>query len=214
MLCIILLSKMVKNTHGGSGHKKFARKHTGGSKASNRLRIATEEGEIYAIVTALCGNNMFTCYCIDGENRLGRIRGKFTGGRGKRDNMLYVGTWVLIGLREWDTNSSTTTSNTTKKQKMQECDLLEVYSDSDKNQLMDTETEDWASLIANDNSRTAEKNISGTNDVNSSIHFATDKDIEREELIEKMNSETEKKLSLLINSTHNEDDEEVNIDDI
>jgi len=201
---------MVKNTHGGSGHKKFARKHTGGSKANNRLRLATEEGEVYAIVTALCGNNMFNCYCIDGENRLGRIRGKFTGGRGKRDNMLHLGTWVLVGLREWDNNIST---STTKKQKLQECDLLEVYSDSDKNQLMDTETEDWGSLIANDKSRSAEKG-DGINDVNSSINFATDKDIEREELISKMNSETEKKLSLIINSMQNEDDEEVNIDDI
>ena len=37
---------------------------------------------------------------------LGHIRGKFTG-RGKRDNMLECGKWVLIGLREWDIPSET-----------------------------------------------------------------------------------------------------------
>ena len=45
---------MVKNTHGGSGHKKFARKHTSGAK-SNKLRISEDEGEIYAIVTKMLG---------------------------------------------------------------------------------------------------------------------------------------------------------------
>ena len=91
---------MVKNTHGGSGHKKFARKHTSGAK-SNKLRISEDEGEIYAIVTKMLGNGMFHCHCIDGTIRLGHIRGKFTG-RGKRDNLVESGKWLLIGLREWD----------------------------------------------------------------------------------------------------------------
>jgi initiation factor 1A len=214
---------MVKNTHGGSGHKKFARKHTVPSKSTNKLRVVSEEGEIYAIVTALCGNNMFTCYCIDGVNRLGRIRGKFTGGRGKRDNMLYVGSWILVGLREWDIKdtssaSATATASTTasSKKKLQECDLLAVYSDSDKHMLIDTETEDWGSLIENDKTRNNEMN-SEYNDIDNNIHFATNKDIERNQLIEKMNSETEKKMSLNITSTQNDDidyNDEIDINDI
>jgi initiation factor 1A len=77
---------MVKNTHGGSGHKKFGRKYTT-SKHSSRLRISENEYEIYAIATKMLGNNMIHCHCIDGIPRLGHIRGKFTG-RGKRDNMI------------------------------------------------------------------------------------------------------------------------------
>lgn len=198
---------MVKNTHGGSGHKKFARKHTSG-KGSNKLRIAEEEGEIYAIVTALNGNNMFTCYCIDEHSRLGRIRGKFTGGRGKRDNMLMLGTWILVGLREWDTAESSSTTSS-KKVKLQECDLLEVYSESDKNLLIDTESEPWEILISNDKSRMTFDNSSLETDV----IFADDKDIERANLIQKMNSETEKKISLIMN-TNDKDEEEVDFNDI
>ena len=206
---------MVKNTHGGSGHKKFARKHTS-SKNNNKLRTIEEEGEMYAIVTSLCGNNMFICHCIDNQSRLGRIRGKFSGGRGKRDNMLVVGGWVLVGLREWDVSDTNTNVNNinTKNQKMQECDLLEVYSESDKNQLIDSESENWSILISNDKSRSLTNN--GYDDAETSIYFATDKDIERNELIEKMNSETEKKISL--NNTTNNSlqnyEEEINIDDI
>ena len=202
---------MVKNTHGGSGHKKFARKHTT-SKGSSKLRVAEEEGEIYAIVTALNGNNMFTCFCIDGINRLGRIRGKFSGGRGKRDNMLVVGTWVLVGLREWDAESTPVKPETlsTKKQKLQECDLLEVYSESDKNQLIDSESEDWGLLFSNDKSRI----VGETSSYESDILFASEKDLERAELIQKMNSDTEKKIVMNSSSIEDQVDDEVDINDI
>ena len=202
---------MVKNTHGGSGHKKYARKHTT-SKGSNKLRVAEEEGEIYAIVTALNGNNMFTCFCIDGITRLGRIRGKFSGGRGKRDNTIIVGTWVLVGLREWDAEPTPVKPETTstKKQKLQECDLLEVYSESDKNQLTDSESEDWGILFSNDKSRIMGEHSSCSSD----ILFASEKDIERAELIEKMNSETEKKIGMNSSSFTQKFDEEIDINDI
>jgi len=202
---------MVKNTHGGSGHKKFARKHTT-SKGSNKLRVSEEEGEIYAIVTALNGNNMFTCFCIDGINRLGRIRGKFSGGRGKRDNTLIIGTWVLVGLREWDIESTPIKSETTstKKQKLQECDLLEVYSESDKNQLIDSESQDWGLLISNDKSRI----IGETSSYESDIMFASEKDIERSELIQKMNSDTEKKIGMKSSSIEEQVEDEIDFNDI
>lgn len=205
---------MVKNTKGGSGHKKFARKFAT-VKGSSKLRVAEEEGEIYAIVTALNGNNMFTCHCIDGDNRLGRIRGKFAGGRGKRNNMLSLGTWVLVGLREWDiaeaeTTKKSSSSSNEKKQKLQECDLLEVYTEADKNQLIDTESEPWERLISNDRSRTL---IEGST-CNTDIVFASERDIEREELIQKMNTETEKKISMNISSTVEEDEIEVDFNDI
>ena len=116
---------MVRNTQGGSSHKKFGRKYTTGAK-SNKLRVSEDEGEIYAIVTKMLGNNMFHCFCIDGSIRLGHIRGKFTG-RGKRDNMVDSGKWVLIGLREWDSGSASAATST--KAKLQQCDLLEVYQE-------------------------------------------------------------------------------------
>ena len=121
---------MPKNTQGGSSHKKFARKHNLGGFNKNKLRISEDEGELYAIVTKLLGNGMFHCHCIDDTLRLGHIRGKFSG-RGKRDNMVEAGKWVLIGLREWDVPSEKTSmSLTTASKKIQQCDLLEVKGSS------------------------------------------------------------------------------------
>jgi translation initiation factor 1A len=194
---------MVKNTHGGSGHKKFGRKFTTGAK-SNKLRASEDEAEVYAIVTKMLGNNMFHCCCIDGVSRLGHIRGKFTG-RGKRDNMVQGGKWVLVGLREWDILSSEKPS---VKAKLQQCDLLEVYSDSDKLRLKESVSEDWSILDKNDVSRSA---ISETSEEADGFAFGTDRDFEREKLIEEMKSATSEKITMKIDE---KEEEEINIDDI
>ena len=202
---------MVKNTHGGSGHKKFARKFTSGPK-SNKLRISEDEGEIYAIVTKMLGNGMFHCHCLDNTMRLGHIRGKFSG-RGKRDNLVEGCKWVLIGLREWDVPSEKTGVSLTKaKDKMQQCDLLEVYSDSDKQRLKETVSENWQILDNNDVSKYKSNDITGDDQ----FIFSTDRDIERQHLIEQMKSATAEKIKLKLgeNPEEAEKEEEINFDDI
>lgn len=199
---------MVKNTKGGSGNKKFARKFIT-NKATIRLRVSIDEGEVYAIVTKMLGNNMFHCYCIDGRLRLGRIRGKFAG-RGKHDSMLSPGIWVLIGVREWEINKL---EDTSKKTKLQECDLLEVYSDLDKERLKDTVHNDWSILTKNDVT-----NLTNSLDEDAGFSFATDKDIERDKLVDEMKSSTLIKMSLSIKPTSTdtiqEEEEEIDFNDI
>jgi initiation factor 1A len=202
---------MVKNTHGGSGHKKFARKFTGGPK-SNKLRLSEDEGEIYAIVIKMLGNGMFHCHCLDNTTRLGHIRGKFSG-RGKRDNLVEGGKWLLIGLREWDVPSDKSSTSLIKaKYKMQQCDLLEVYSDSDKQRLKETVSENWHILDNNDVSKDKNNDITGDD----LLVFSTDRDIERQHLIEQMKSATAEKITLKLgeNPEETEKEEEVNFDDI
>lgn len=206
---------MVKNTTGGSSHKKFARKHTSGAK-SNKLRVSEDEGEIYAIVTKMLGNNMFHCYCIDGIIRLGHIRGKFTG-RGKRDNMVEGGKWILIGLREWDVPSEKSSSLSKGKEKMQQCDLLEVYSDMDKHRLKESVSENWNILESNDVTKTNLREAVGDDD----ILFGTDRDFERDRLIQEMQSSTTERITLQLGESRNMTTvdgtsavEEVSIDDI
>lgn len=114
---------MVKNQTGGNKAKRQGRKFVG--TVSSKLRIATEKDEIYAIVTKHFGNAMMDVLCIDGVQRICVIRNKFRG-RGKRDNCVNVGSWILIGKREWEIVDSN------KKEK---CDLLEVYNPSDVEQL-------------------------------------------------------------------------------
>jgi translation initiation factor 1A len=209
---------MVRNTHGGSGHKKFARKHTNGGAKSNKLRISEDEGEIYAIVTKMLGNGMFHCFCIDGVVRLGHIRGKFTG-RGKRDNMVESGKWVLIGLREWDVPSEKP-SISKVKDKIQQCDLLEVYSDTDKLRLRETVLENWSILDQHDVSKEIIKELDESSE---GFYFGSDRDFDRQRLIEEMNSATSRRITMNSEEKEKEYDEtkydetkddEVNIDDI
>lgn len=201
---------MVKNTQGGSSHKKFGRKHTT-SSTSNRLRVSEDEGELFAIATKMLGNGMFHCLCIDGATRLCHIRGKFSG-RGKRDNAVVSGKWVLIGLREWDITSETQKGKSSTK-KMQQCDLLEVYGDVDKQRLRETVLVDWGMLDSGDITRDTIKSSAGYDD---NVVFGTDQDFDRERLIQEMNSVTAERILLHTHTLETENglDEEINIDDI
>ena len=200
---------MVKNTFGGSSHKGFARKNMVSVK-NNKLRVSDDEGEVYAIVTKMLGNNMFHCYGIDDTLRLGHIRGKFTG-RGKRDNMVEGGKWVLIGLREWDMSSDKSSSK--GKQKMPQCDLLEVYSDTDKQRLKESVSARWITL---DNNDVSKSNAGETVNSDDDFVFSTDKDIERNRLMEDVKSSTAEKIKMVVtdDATGATVEEEINFDDI
>jgi initiation factor 1A len=120
---------MVKNTKGGSGHKSQARKYETSGKQSNfKTRFSEDEFEYYAQVVAMLGNGMCHVMCKDGKKRLCIIRGKFRG-RGKRDNTLSNGKWVLVGGRDFEAEKTGEGNN------LEKCDLLEVYSDLDKERL-------------------------------------------------------------------------------
>jgi|TARA_B110000305_G_C19420265_1_gene630497 translation initiation factor IF-1 len=115
---------MVKNTKGGKGQKKFGRKFTlqGGNKT---LRESKEEGELYACVSRVLGNNMAHIITQHNKTMLLHIRNKFRG-RSKRDNIIAVGTYVLAGERTFET---------IKSDKLSNCDLLEVYNDGEVDRL-------------------------------------------------------------------------------
>ena len=199
---------MVNNTKGGSGHKKFARKHSGGGARINNLRVSQDISEVYAIVTKMLGNGMFHCHCIDVNIRLGHIRGKFSYRSGKRDNMVQVGKWVLVGLREWDTSDTSCISK--QSEKFQQCDLLEVYNDTDKLRLKETVNQNWAILETND----VTKITSGITSELESIIFATDQDYEREILIQEIKLSAANKITLNVENKDDEKEEEINFDDI
>ena len=163
---------MVRNINGGNKHKGHARKHTT-AKPNIKLRISEFDGELYGIVTSMLGNGMFYVHCIDNVVRLGHIRGKFTG-RGKRDNFVEPGKWVLVGEREWDIKSGSD-----KGVKMLKCDLLEVYNDLDKERLIDKVSENWSILYAQDVSKKEEVVAGSSGDV----HFVSEKDEQCEKLL-------------------------------
>jgi initiation factor 1A len=115
---------MVKNLKGGNKSKQMGRKFVT-APVDRRVRLAVEDGEIYAVVTKMLGNGMFMANDTEGKERMVVIGGKFRG-KGKRDNTVTLGSWVLIGIRDYE-------SSTKPK-----CDLLEVYTDIEKQKLKRT----------------------------------------------------------------------------
>ncbi len=142
---------MVKNDAGGNKGKGLARKHVNAAKAgaSKQLRVATDEAEKYAIVSKMLGNGMCYVRLLDGTtgDRLCIIRNKFKG-RGKRDNILDSGSWVLVGMREWSSKQDT-------------CDLLEVYNAGERDRLIKNEP-CFRSVSAEDATSAASSNVQFT----------------------------------------------------
>jgi len=187
---------MVKNTGGGNKAKGFARKNL--VKSSNALRVSHDEAEVYAQVTKILGGAMCHVEDLDGVTMLCHIRGKFRG-RGKRDNFIGTGTWVLVGLREWEKEPS--------NGKLLNCDILEVYTDHDKERLKNTVTTiNWNSFIANDN-----KIIATDTSKHDNFEFSSEKTDEYAALIELQMAE-EKMGSKL--ATVDDYDETIDVDDI
>jgi initiation factor 1A len=124
---------MVKNSTGGNKSKKQGRKYATASLLEQgqqqNVRRAEEKGEIYAAITKIFGGSSCKVICVDGNNRDCIIRHKFTSAGGKRQNMLSIGTWVLVGIRSWEV----------RLKGDQKCDLLEVYTSNEKDRLKQIE---------------------------------------------------------------------------
>ena len=109
---------MVKNKVGGNRAKKQGRKHQAESVTIRKVRFSEDNDEIYACCEKMLGGDQCLVKCIDnGKQRLCMIRKKFRG-RHKTDNRIVIGTWLLIGKRNYQ--------NLTKSGN-EICDLLEVY---------------------------------------------------------------------------------------
>jgi len=141
---------MVKNTSGGSKSKGMARKNVNGAKQPSKLRVVAEEGELFAVVVKILGGAICFVLGMDNVERNCHIRGKFRGGH-RRDNMLKAGTLVLVG--DWGFTSS-------KAGKTPECDLLEVYSDIEKERLKKSVTNvNWSFANVADSKSTDVSNV-------------------------------------------------------
>jgi len=140
---------MVKNQNGGKNSKKMGRKFVTNSSSSvnKKVRLVQEEGEMYAVVTKLLGNGMFSANDTEGKERLCIIPNKFRG-RGKRDNNVSLGSWVMIGAREFESCAKP------------KHDLLEVYSDIEKQKLKNSKDPIFSKLRSEFDS----KNDSGDED--------------------------------------------------
>lgn len=187
---------MVKNTTGGSKTKGQARKFATAPKSTS-LRLSENNLELYSIVTKNLGNGMCHVLCIDNVTRLCHIRGKFRG-RGKKDNFVGPGSWILIGLREWEMEKR-------DDKKLQNCDLLEVYDETDKARLKSIVNDvNWSLFTINDTSRVGRKS-----DDDDLFEFTDERAEEYRELIERQLASSGRAETIAIT-----DNQEINVDDI
>lgn len=122
---------MVKNTSGGKKAKGSARKFSN-TTIKSKLIQSSNEYEMYAIVKKLLGDNRCKVLCHDNIERTCIIRGIFRG-RNKKSNNVVVNGCVLVGLRDFEKKIMEEISD------IKNCDLLEVYTDEEKEKLKSIE---------------------------------------------------------------------------
>ena len=113
---------MVRNTKGGKGAKSMARKSFAPSASS--FPVPTNDMEHLAVVSKMYGPSC-DVLLLDGTKLLCHIRNKFKG-RHKSGNLILLGSILLIGFRDWE-------SETSRKN----CDLLFVYDNLQASSLAD-----------------------------------------------------------------------------
>jgi translation initiation factor IF-1 len=181
---------MVKNTKGGNKSKKIGRKFLT-APVSRQVRLAKEEGEIYAVVTKNLGNGMFYVNDTTGKELLCIMRRKFKG-RGKRDNIVSPGGWVLVGAREFESCSKP------------KYDLLEVYTDIEKQKLKNSGDPIFLKLKSNFDKSDDENENELSFEYDDSDNFQT------QSLLKEVNSTTNNTTTNIII----DDSEPFNFDDI
>lgn len=193
---------MVKNTKGGKNQKRMGRKFVNAPR-SNHLRTADpkEEAEMYACVSKCLGNGMAHAVNTHGIHILIHIRNKFRG-RGKRDNTISPGSVILAGARTFES---------IREGKMQNCDLLEVYSETDVKRLSNEASIDFSAF----------KQANGFDEAQSGrsyegFEFGQDRDTTIDEEIEAEVQEAvdTKSPECVETIAANSDDEDLDIDDI
>lgn len=170
---------MVKNVKGGK-HKGQARKHL--TSNDKKLRLKEDDLELYACVLTKLGGNKLEVFCMDGVKRLCTIPGKFSNRR--RDNMIEKGSFILVGLRDWET-----------AKERENCDLLETYNENERVKLTNTVNENWDLFLSKEK---------GEKNENDGFHFTNDHEEQQARVA----------AEIIQNTRSVTMDEDINIDDI
>lgn len=185
---------MVKNTGGGGNAKKQGRKFQNGGGKNTVLRKSEGKNELYAIVDKIFGNgiNVYTCL---GQSIWCRVPGKFKG-RNKRSNFFEVGSWVLVGIYEWE-----------NEEEPKSCELMCIYDRNEVEELMITPGTNVKLLVAKTNEKHAEYSGGGAADADQPEGF-----VFTEHVVDKRTMFADVSGNEAVVSFAN--DEEINIDDL
>jgi len=125
------------NLHGGKSFKKAKK---GGSEQSQKF-ISRAEGQDYARVTKLLGNRRMLCFCNDGKERIGKIRGGICKGSNKQ--IIRLDDIVLISFREFlEEDDDGLGAMCDILSKYEKCDWRDIRSEKGVNKQLFGEKED------------------------------------------------------------------------
>jgi translation initiation factor IF-1 len=189
-----IIRTMVKNA-GGNKSKKMGRKFLT-APIDKKIRLAQEDGEIYAVVTKNLGNGMFYANNTDGRELLCIMRQKFKG-RGKRDNTVNPGGWVLVGVREFESCAKP------------KHDLLEVYTDIEKQKLKNSGNPIFSKLRSE-----FDKGEGVEEEEEAGVSFEQDDSSRFQDLLEEVNETTTTHTAISGPVIMDDEGEEVDFDDI
>jgi translation initiation factor 1A len=126
------------NQHGGKAYKK-GKKPAPPDGAKTKF-AGREEGQDYGRITRMLGNRRVLCFCNDGVERVGKIRGALC--RGPKRQKIEVGDIVIISTRSFDDVSdsdddhdTTTIQHVDTGGRKEVVDILEKISSSDWRQI-------------------------------------------------------------------------------
>ena len=190
---------MVRNTEGGCRTKSQGRKFSSNYSSRSALRLSDNELEVYAVVTKLYGNGRCQVHTVNGKDMQCVIRNKFRG-RSKRNNVITVGSILLVGLREWESDDNKKT-----------CDVLEVYDVEDVNQLRSHPSTNVTKLEKYIQQQLGDSHIGkGVTSSSDEIVFSEDAENPFAD-----NEVPQQKLpAASLDAVCEQDDDEINIDDI
>jgi initiation factor 1A len=182
---------MVKNISGGSHSKKMASKNLKHQNNKN-LRTIKDDCELYAIITEKLGGGHLRALGIDGNPYMVHMGGKFRNERINRYD------FILIGIRDWQTENKTKIMT----------DLLEIYTETEKNKLMKINNINW-SVLNNVNQNVLKDKMD--NEHINDIVFTNEVELNYKDLMDKSNeSEIKNRISIM----NTDIDVEIDIDTI
>lgn len=222
---------MVKNKNGGNGHRSMARKFN--TAVNYQTRLKQDPSEMFAVVSKMLGGGKCYVECEDGNRRLCIIRGKFRGYH-KRDNIVAITTWVLVGLREFESSknnniNNTLTSPNADTTKYDNCDLMEIYTDLDKKNIREFSETIYRTLMEksvtgvdrNHNNSTNNNNKDSMDEDDCGFEFTMDDQEEQYNTLMKTKAKAAPVKNTVVvmdkmveEEEENEGDGELNIDDI
>jgi initiation factor 1A len=92
------------NQHGGKAYKKGSKKKVQQQSEHAARFNGRDKGQDYARITRMLGNRRVLCFCNDGLERIGKIRGALC--KGPKRQKIEVGDIVITSLRSFDDSDS------------------------------------------------------------------------------------------------------------